>query len=330
MTTLVTGGAGYIGSHAVLELIAADEKVVVLDNLSTGFRWAVPPIAKLIVGDFGDNNLVTEIIRDQGIDSIIHLAARTIVEESIVDPLGFYLDNTAKTRTLIQCAVEQGVRQFIFSSTAAVYGNPETEPVTEDELLKPISPYGRSKAMVEWILADAANAYELRYVILRFFNVAGADPLGRVGQSTPKATHLIKLAVQAALGRRNGMEVFGTDYATPDGTCVRDYIQVSDVARAHMDALHYMRAGGENLTCNCGYERGYSVLQVIEAVKTISGVDFPVKTCGRRAGDPAVIVASNALIKSKLGWNPKHDDLNEIIHQALDWERYLVSSKENR
>ena len=229
MTTLVTGGAGYIGSHAVLELIAADEKVVVLDNLSTGFRWAVPPIAKLIIGDFGDNNLVTEIIRDQEIDTIIHLAARTIVEESFVDPLGFYLDNTAKTRTLIQRAVEQGVRQFIFSSTAAVYGNPETEPVTEDELLKPISPYGRSKAMVEWILADAAKVYELRYVILRFFNVAGADPLGRVGQSTPKATHLIKLAVQAALGRRNGMEVFGIDYATPDGTCVRDYIQVSDV-----------------------------------------------------------------------------------------------------
>ena len=327
MTTLVTGGAGYIGCHMVLELVAADENVVVLDNLSAGFRWAVPPSAKLIVGDFGDNDLVTDIITNQEIDSIIHFAAKTIVEESIVDPLGFYLENTAKTRTLIQCAVQQGVRQFIFSSTAAVYGNPETEPVTEDELLKPISPYGRSKAMVEWILADAAKAHDLRYVIMRYFNVAGADPLGRVGQSTPKATHLIKLAVQAALGRRNGMEVFGTDYATPDGSCVRDYIQVTDLARAHMDALHYMRAGGENLICNCGYERGYSVLQVIEAVKNVSGVDFPVKICGRRAGDPAAIVASNARIKSTLGWNPKHDDLNEIIHQALDWERYLVSGQ---
>jgi UDP-glucose 4-epimerase len=327
MTTLVTGGAGYIGSHAVLELIAADEKVVVLDNLSTGFRWAVPPIANLIVGDFGHNNLVTEIIRDHGIDCVIHLAARTIVEESILDPLGFYLNNTTKTRTLIQCAVEQGVRHFIFSSTAAVYGNPATEPVSEVEMLEPISPYGRSKAMVEWILADAAKAYHLRYVILRFFNVAGADPLGRAGQSTPKATHLIKLAVQAALGRRDGLQIFGTDYATPDGSCVRDYVQVSDVARAHVDALHYIRAGGENLTCNCGYQRGYSVLQVIGAVKTISGVDFAVKNCGRRAGDPAAIVAGNALIKSTLEWNPKYDDLNEIIHQALDWERYLVSGE---
>ncbi len=244
MTVLVTGGAGYIGSHMVCELLDAGEKVVVLDNLSTGFKSAVPEAAKLIVGDVGDEDHVTEILALNDIDAIIHFAAKIVVPESVSDPLGYYLNNTAKARTLLACAVEQDVKHFIFSSTAAVYGEPEKNPVDEDESLKPVSPYGRSKLMVEWMLEDAAKAHDLRYVALRYFNVAGADPKGRTGQSTANATHLIKVAVQAALGRRAGMEVFGVDYPTPDGSCLRDYIQVSDLAKAHLDALRYLRAGG--------------------------------------------------------------------------------------
>ena len=323
MSILVTGGAGYIGSHMALELLDAGEKVVVLDNLSTGFRWAVPDKATLVVGDFGDTDLVTETLARYDIEEIIHFAAKIVVPESVSDPLGYYLNNTAKARGLLECAVDSGVKHFIFSSTAAVYGDPEQNPVTEDERLKPISPYGRSKLMVEWMLEDTAKATPLSYVALRYFNVAGADPQGRSGQSTPNATHLIKVAVQTALGMRKGMDVYGVDYATPDGSCLRDYIHVTDLARAHLDALRHLRGGGDSLVCNVGYQRGYSVLEVIDVVKKVSGVDFPVKIVGRRPGDPAAIVASNERIRTKLGWTPQHDNLEEIVRQALDWERRL-------
>lgn len=323
MAVLVTGGAGYIGSHMVLELLDSGEKPVVLDNLSTGFRWAVPDEVPLHVGDFGDQALVADIIQRHEIEAIIHFAAKIVVPESVSDPLAYYENNTAKARNLIDCAVKGGVTRFIFSSTAAVYGEPERNPVTEDEKLDPVSPYGRSKLMVEWMLQDVARAHDLRYAVLRYFNVAGADPKGRSGQSTPNATHLIKVAVQAALGMRDGMDVYGVDYPTPDGSCLRDYIQVSDLARAHMDALRYLREGGASITCNCGYARGYSVLDVVGVVKDVSGVDFPVRVSGRRPGDPAAIVAGNDRVRGALGWTPQHDDLRAIVQQALDWERRL-------
>lgn len=323
MAVLVTGGAGYIGSHMVLELIDAGERAVVLDDLSTGFRWAVPECIPLIVGDFGDEELVARTIAGHNIDEIIHFAAKSVVPESIDDPLLYYLNNAAKARTLLAIAINRGVKRFIFSSTAAVYGEPTQDPVTEDEPLKPISPYGRSKLMVEWMLEDVARAHDLSYVILRYFNVAGADPKGRSGQSTSKATHLIKVAVQAALGYRPSMEVFGTDYPTRDGTCVRDYIQVTDLARAHMDSLRYLRGGGTNIVCNCGYQRGFSVLEVIGTVKEVASVDFPIELAPRRPGDPASIIAANARAKATLGWTPRHSDLQEIVRQALDWERRL-------
>jgi UDP-glucose 4-epimerase len=323
MTVLITGGAGYIGSHMAHEFVDAGERVVVLDNLSTGFRWALPAEAKLVVGDIGDEELVTLLLAQYAVKSIVHFAAKIVVPESVAHPLDYYHNNTAKARSLIHCAVRAGVDHFIFSSTAAVYGDPQSNPVSEDDPLSPVSPYGRSKLMVEWMLADVVRSHPLRAVILRYFNVAGADPAGRTGQSTPNATHLIKVAVQAALGRRAGLEVFGTDYPTSDGSCVRDYIHVTDLARAHRDSLAYLRAGGDNLVCNCGYERGYSVLEVIEVVKRVSGVDFPVKLSGRRPGDPASIVASNARIRSELKWEPRYDDLGTIVSQALEWERKL-------
>lgn len=327
MTVLVTGGAGYIGSHMVLALLDAGEDVVVLDNLSTGFRWAVPQQAKLVVGDFGDAPLVSELLRNHKIEAIAHFAAKIVVPDSVADPLGYYLNNTAMARTLIECAVKANVQHFIFSSTAAVYGDSDKNPVSEDDPLRPMSPYGRSKLMVEWILQDVAKAHDLRFAILRYFNVAGADPQGRSGQSTPQATHLIKVAVQAALGHRNGMDVFGTDYPTTDGSCVRDYIQVSDLAAAHMDALSWLRRGGESIICNCGYQRGYSVLEVVDVVKKVSGIDFEVRIAGRRAGDPPAIVAGNERATSLLGWRPQHDNLQQIVQQALDWERRLHNRK---
>ncbi|MGP0106399.1 UDP-glucose 4-epimerase GalE [Rhodoblastus sp.] len=327
MSVLVTGGAGYIGSHMAYELTDAGESVVVLDNLPTGRRASVPPQAELVVGDFGDEALVRDLLKSRKIDSIIHFAAKIVVPESVADPLGYYKNNTASARSLLANAVEAGVKNFIFSSTAAVYGEPEQNPVTEDETLKPVSPYGRSKLMVEWMLEDVAHAHGLRYVALRYFNVAGADPKGRTGQSTPNATHLIKVAVQAALGLRPGMEVFGTDYPTPDGSCLRDYIQVTDLVRAHMDALRHLRGGGESLACNCGYKRGYSVLEVVETVKKVSGVDFPVKISGRRPGDPAAIVAANERIRERLGWTPIHDNLEEIVRQAMAWEKKLAEEQ---
>jgi UDP-glucose 4-epimerase len=323
MAVLVTGGAGYIGGHMNLGLLDAGEKVVVLDNLSTGFAWAVPETAKLVVGDFGDSELVARLIQEHEIDAIAHFAAKIVVPESVTDPLGYYLNNTAKALNLIQCAVKGGVRNFIFSSTAAVYGETSSEPVSEDTPLNPISPYGRSKLMVEWMLQDASRAYDLRYVALRYFNVAGADPKGRLGQSTPNATHLIKRGVQTALGIFPAMDIYGEDYPTRDGTCVRDYIQVSDLIDAHLAALAYLRQGGASLTCNCGYGHGATVKEVIDVVKQVSGIDFRVNHAARRAGDPAAIVAKAERVRRELGWRPQRDNLPEIVRQALDWERRL-------
>jgi UDP-glucose 4-epimerase len=323
MTVLVTGGAGYIGSHMVLALLDAGENVVVVDNLSTGFWWALPQEVPLVVGDMGDQALIANTIREHKVDAIAHFAAKIVVPESVADPLGYYLNNTVKSRALIEAAVQNGVKHFIFSSTAAVYGEPTTIPVPEDLPLNPVSPYGRSKLMTEWMLQDTGRAHDLRYVILRYFNVAGADPKGRSGQSTANATHLIKVAAQTALGDRPQIEVFGTDYDTRDGSCVRDYIQVSDLADAHVVALRHLRGGGESLTLNCGYGDGYSVLEVIDVVRKVSGVDFPVKLSGRRPGDPAAIVAKADRIRAKLGWVPKHNNLEQIVGQALAWERAL-------
>lgn len=327
MSVLVTGGAGYIGGHMVLALLDAGEDVIVLDNLSTGFRWAVPPQVKLIVGDFGDGETLERIFSAHDIEAVAHFAAKIVVPESVADPLAYYENNTAKARSLIAAAVRHKVKHFIFSSTAAVYGEPPVAQVTEETPQAPINPYGRSKLMVEWMLKDVSAAHDLRHVALRYFNVAGADPQGRLGQSTPNATHLIKVAVQAALGHRNGMDVFGTDYPTRDGSCIRDYIQISDLIAAHMLALKHLRAGGASLTCNCGYGRGLSVLEVIDVVKRVSGVDFPVRISGRRAGDPAALVAGAERIRAELGWRPQHDDVEGIVSQALNWERRLHNMK---
>ena len=329
MAVLVTGGAGYIGSHMVLALVdAGHEEVVVLDDLSTGYDWALPPEVRLVVGDVADQALVTETILRHQIDAVAHFAARIVVPDSVADPLGYYLANTVKTRALIETAARTGVKHFIFSSTAAVYGEPEIVPVPETLATNPINPYGRSKLMSEWMLADAAAAHGFSYGVLSYFNVAGADPRGRSGQSTPNATHLIKVATQAALGQRTHLEVFGTDYPTRDGSCLRDYIQVSDLADAHMSVLGHLRGGGASLTLNCGYGRGYSVLEVVEVVKRISGRDFEVRLSPRRAGDPAQIIAGADRIRTELGWTPRQDDLDAIVAQALAWEETL--SKRNR
>jgi len=323
MSVLITGGAGYVGGHMTLGLLDAGETVVVLDNLSTGFDWAVPNAARLVIGDVGDADLVSRLIDEHEVEAIAHFAAKIVVPESVADPLGYYLNNTSNARTLIEAAVKGGVRAFIFSSTAAVYGETSSEPVSEETPLAPISPYGRSKLMVEWMLDDAARAYDFCYVALRYFNVAGADPQGRLGQSTPKATLLIKRAVQTALGLYPEIEIFGQDYPTRDGTCVRDYIQVTDLIDAHLDALAFLRRGGKSLVCNCGYGHGQTVREVIDVVKRVSGVDFKVVLSPRRAGDPATIVARADRAKNVLGWTPKRDNLDDIVRQALDWERRL-------
>ncbi|WOF73879.1 UDP-glucose 4-epimerase GalE [Parvibaculaceae bacterium PLY_AMNH_Bact1] len=328
MSVLVTGGAGYIGSHMVLALADAGEEVTVLDNLSTGLKAAVDTRAELVEGDIGDAELVRGTIQRKNITDVVHFAGSIVVPESVADPLKYYSNNTAKTRSLIECCVKENVSRFVFSSTAAVYGSPEKIPVTEDVQLAPMSPYGRSKLMSEWMLQDVAAAHDLTYVVLRYFNVAGADPAGRSGQSTKDATHLIKVAVQAALGVRDHVKIFGDDYATPDGTGVRDYIHVSDLISAHEAAVKYLRSGGESLIANCGYGHGSSVKQVIEAVERVAGKTIDARLDARRAGDPDEIVANAELARQRLGWTPKHDDLDEIVRHAYGWESKLVQAAE--
>ncbi|MEJ2375935.1 MAG: UDP-glucose 4-epimerase GalE [Pseudolabrys sp.] len=327
MTILVTGGAGYIGSHMVRALVDAGESVVVLDNLSTGFRFLIPGSVPFVVGSTGDRELVTKTIHRHGVSAIIHFAASIVVPESVRDPLAYYRNNTMNTCTLLDTAIEAGVRQVIFSSTAAVYGNPQSVPVREDAATAPISAYGSSKLMSEIMLHDAAKAYGLRFVVLRYFNVAGADPKLRTGQSTPMATHLIKVACETALGQRAKIDVYGTDYPTPDGTCIRDYIHVSDLAAAHSAALRYLRRGGASATFNCGYGHGASVLEVINSVKRVSGRDFPVNITERRPGDPAALVADVSRIRSTLDWRPQFEDLDTIVSHALAWEELLGKRK---
>jgi UDP-glucose 4-epimerase len=320
MTVLVTGGAGYIGSHATFALLEAGFDVAVIDNLTTGVREAVPANVPLIVGDVGDGALTAKIIREHRIDAIMHFAGSIVVPESVADPLKYYLNNTANSRTLIQSAVEGGVRHFIFSSTAAVYGMPETIPVTEDAPTVPINPYGTSKLMTEWMLRDTTAAHDLVAGVLRYFNVAGADPEGRVGQSTPAATHLIKVACQTAIGARDKIQIFGTDYPTPDGTGIRDYIHVCDLVSAHVAALKHLMTTGQSVTMNCGYGQGYSVRQVLDTVERVSGTKLNVEFAPRRAGDPPIIVADNRRITELLNWQPKYADLDFIVRTALDWE----------
>jgi UDP-glucose 4-epimerase len=324
MGVLVTGGGGFIGSHMVWELVGRGEKVTVLDDLSSGFDWAVAPNADLIVGDVGDRVVLNRIMQTRQIDTVMHFAGSVVVPESVADPLGYYLNNTVKSRELIAAAISNGVRQFIFSSTAAVYGVPDKVPVEESAAINPLSPYGASKAMTERMLADAATAYGLRHVTLRYFNVAGADPTGRVGQSTRGATHLLKVAVEAATGQRDHVAVFGTDYDTPDGTGIRDFIHVSDLVAAHGAALDHLRGGGSCLTLNCGYGRGCSVLEVLDAVQRVSGRSLDIRARARRAGDMPVMIAAADRIRSELGWRPRYDDLHMMVEHALAWERKLL------
>ncbi|NMG40896.1 UDP-glucose 4-epimerase GalE [Chelativorans sp. ZYF759] len=324
MAILVTGGAGYIGSHMVWDLLDAGEEVVVLDRLSTGHAWAVAPGARLVVGDIGDTRLVGRLIRDAGIESIFHFAGSVVVPDSIADPLGYYLNNTSNTRTLVEEAVAGGVRRFIFSSTAAVYGAPPAEaPVSEAVVPAPVTPYGKSKLMSEWMLADTAAAHDLSYAILRYFNVAGCDPQGRTGQSTPGATHLLKVACEAAIGKRPYVQVFGTDYATPDGSGIRDFIHVSDLVAAHRLALMALREQGGGMTINCGYGHGYSVLEVLDSVQRVSGRKLDIRMAPRRDGDLASVIADTSLIRRKLAFSPSLDDLDTIVATSLEWEAHL-------
>jgi UDP-glucose 4-epimerase len=325
LPVLVTGGAGYIGSHAVLALLDSGWPVVVIDNLTTGFEWAVPKEAVLAKGDIADQALVARLIEDHGIGAIIHFAGSIIVPESVEDPLKYYENNTVKSRSLIESAVKGGVRHFIFSSTAATYGIPERVPIDEETRTQPINPYGWSKLMTERMLADTAFAHPMNFCALRYFNVAGADPKGRSGQSTAGATHLIKVAVEAAVGKRSHVSVYGTDYGTPDGTGVRDYIHVSDLAAAHVDALEKLIGDrSSSHIMNCGYGRGFSVLEVLDAVDRVTNVKIERRLEPRRAGDPDALVADNSRIVSTLPWRPRLDDLDTIVTHALAWERKLA------
>jgi len=317
---LVTGGAGYIGSHVVLQLRERGERVVVLDDLSRGFRQAVLD-TPLVVGKVGDADTVRRLLKDHGVDTVMHFAAYTIVPESVSEPLKYYGNNTCSTRTLLECCVEAGVRHFVFSSTAAVYGIPATGVAAEDTPTAPINPYGASKLMSEWMLASVAQATPLTYAALRYFNVAGSDARGRIGQATPNATLLVKVACEAAAGRRDEVAIFGTDYPTEDGTGVRDYIHVEDLATAHLDALSWLRRGDASTTLNVGYGHGYSVRQVLASVERVSGKRLKVREVPRRPGDPPTLVARAERIRSQLGWQPRLDDLDTIVRTAYAWEQ---------
>jgi UDP-glucose 4-epimerase len=327
MTVLVTGGAGYIGCHMVHALVEAGENVVVIDNLSTGFSTYLPEGVPLFIGDVADENLVEGVIAAHGVDSIIHFAGSVVVPESMRDPLSYYRNNTGTSRNLLNAAMKCGVKRFIFSSTAAVYGNPDTNPVAEDAPTRPLSPYGSSKLMTEIMLHDIAPAYGMEFVVLRYFNVAGADPQGRTGLATMGATHLLKIAVEAATGQRNKIDVYGTDYPTPDGSCIRDFIHVSDLVQAHRAALGYLRDGGTSTTLNCGYGRGYSVLETIEAVRRASGRNFAVQYAPRREGDIMMMIADTSRIRATLNWTPQFDDLQTIARHALAWEEKLARER---
>lgn len=329
MTVLVTGGAGYIGSHTVRALADNGESVVVIDNLSTGFSAFLPESVPLFIGDAADENLVEGVIDAHGVDAIIHFAGSIVVPESMRDPLGYYRNNTMTTRNLLSAAVRHNVKRFIFSSTAAVYGNPEHVPVPEQAPTRPTSPYGSSKLMTEIMLHDVAAAHGLNYVVLRYFNVAGADPDCRIGLATAGATHLLKIAVEAATGQRAKIDVFGADYPTPDGSCIRDFIHVSDLAEAHRSALTYLRNGGRPATLNCGYGRGYSVIEVIDAVRRVSGRNFAVQVADRRPGDIMTMIADTTRIHATLDWTPRFANLDTIVAHALAWEEKLVREREN-
>lgn len=323
-TTLVTGGAGYIGSHMTYALLDRGEDVLVLDNLSTGIRGQVSPKANFVEGDVADPSLVQSLIEKFSVDSVIHFAGSVIVPESVENPLLYYRNNVAASRSLIEACVCRGVSKFLFSSTAAVYGASDAALVSELAPVRPINPYGTSKLMTEWILADCAKAYDFRYMALRYFNVAGADPAGRTGQSTPRATHLIKRACQAGLGRIEHLEIFGTDFPTKDGTGVRDYIHVSDLISAHLLALDSLRTGGQSEIFNCGYGHGFSVREVIGSVERLTGKPLPVREAPRRQGDPAMLVADSTKLKERLNWAPQHADLDEIVRTAFGWESNLA------
>ena len=323
-TILVTGGAGYIGSHVVRQLGGAGESVVTLDNLSTGFEAAVTS-GDLIIGDTGDEKLLAKIFAEHDIDTVMHFAAHTIVPESVADPLKYYRNNTSNSRTLLEACQKNGVQNIVFSSTAAVYGLPSDGKASETTPTDPINPYGSSKLMTEWMLRDLAFAGGPSYVALRYFNVAGCEPTGTIGQSTPKATLLVKVACEAAVGIRKQVSVFGTDYPTPDGTGLRDYIHVADLASAHLDALAYLRNGGEPVTLNCGYGHGYSVREVLSAVETANGAPLTIVEEPRRAGDPPELVAVSDKIERVLGWTPKYDDLDTIVRTSLEWERKIAA-----
>lgn len=323
-TILVTGGAGYIGSHVVRQLGERGESVVVLDNLSTGFRDAVL-YGTLIEGDTGDMALVTRILEEHQVDTVMHFAAHTIVPESVSNPLKYYRNNTANTRNLLECCQNAGIQHFVFSSTAAVYGEPADPNITEASPTQPINPYGMSKLMSEIMLRDLGVACPMRHVILRYFNVAGCDPQGRIGQSTAKATLLTKVAVEAAVGKRPHVSIFGTDYPTPDGTGIRDYIHVEDLASAHLKALDYLRKDGQSVTLNAGYGHGYSVREVLDMVGKVNGQPLKIIEEGRRAGDPAALIAIAGRIRQVLGWEPQYDNLEEIVRSALQWERKLLA-----
>ena len=331
MTILVTGGAGYIGSHMILALVDRGCAPLVVDDLSTGFAWAVPDKATMIIADAGDEETMTALMREHKVKTLMHFAAKVIVAESIIDPLGYYMANTVNTRNIISSCVRAGVKNVILSSTAAVYGNPvSVAPIHESALIQPMSPYGTSKIMSEIILQDSARAHDLRYVVLRYFNVAGADPDCRSGQSSMQATHLIKIAMEAAVGIRKEVEIFGTDYNTKDGTCIRDYIHVMDLVDAHICALNYIDNGGENIILNCGYGHGFSVMDVLKTVVEISGKQFLIRRVGRRPGDPEKIVADSTALRSRLGWTPRYNDLATIIAHSLAWERVLPTRRQKK